>query len=253
MRNPQGAAIDNDGNIVIADAENNRIEFFSPAGVWQRTIGKIGKGDGQIYGPVGVAVDQVGNIIVAELGNHRIQFFSPSGESIRKIGSQGSEEGQLFYPCGIAVDSNNKIVIADQRNHRIQIFSTDGTFLQELGSHGVQDGQLDNPYGIAIDKNGNMLVTDSSNHRIVLYRGAQVEARCDEYEVSRQEHINNKLREQKNLELQELGRQAEYINQKISKLKLLIENMDKLQLEYRSSYSLILSYLINEPFDAKKI
>src|SRR5437870_12387170 len=71
---PTGIAIDGNGNILVADTNNGRIEKFSPTGALFSAIGTKGTGDGRIGEPNGIAVDRAGNIHVAVVAsNHRVE------------------------------------------------------------------------------------------------------------------------------------------------------------------------------------
>jgi len=72
---PQGIALDRSGNIYVADTGNNRIQKFSPDGVFLEKWGSYGSGDGQFILPGDVKVDKSGNVYVADTGNNRIQKF----------------------------------------------------------------------------------------------------------------------------------------------------------------------------------
>jgi len=72
---PYGLAVDNEGNFLVADSGNHRIQIFGPLGGWLRKFGSHGKAAGQLNRPVSVAVGPEGNIVVCENYNHRIQVL----------------------------------------------------------------------------------------------------------------------------------------------------------------------------------
>ena len=164
--NPSGIAIDNDGNMYVADTSNDRIQKFASDGTFQKTWGSSGTSDGQFDQPVGIAVDATGNVYVADKNNHRIQKFASDGTFQKTWGSLGMSDGQFRDPFGIVIDATGNVYVADSSNHRIQKFASDGTFQNTLGSSGTSDGQFKRPVGIAVDATGNMYVADSYNHRI---------------------------------------------------------------------------------------
>jgi hypothetical protein len=131
---PRGIAVDNAGNIFVAEFNNNRIQKFDSDGDFLLVFGSPGSDNGQFNGPSVVAVDDLGNIYVADTGNHRIQKFDSDGNFLLTFGSLGSDRGQLYFPQDIAVDSIGNIYVADTFNHRIQKFDSDGNFLLKLDS-----------------------------------------------------------------------------------------------------------------------
>ena len=82
---PAGVAVDNAGNVYIADSGNHRILQIDTTGAIS-TIAGTGKpgygGDGgpaaeaQLASPYAVAVDGSGNLYVADLGNYRIRVLT---------------------------------------------------------------------------------------------------------------------------------------------------------------------------------
>jgi sugar lactone lactonase YvrE len=77
---PAGLALDKQGNLYVADTENNRIRKITPAGVVTTFAGLGSKGtvDGaaavaQFYSPREIDIDANGNIYIVEAGNHRIR------------------------------------------------------------------------------------------------------------------------------------------------------------------------------------
>lgn len=70
---PWGLACDKDGNIIIADRSNNRIQIFRKDGSLIRRFGTHGNGPCQFDRPAGITVDCRRRIIVADKDNHRIQ------------------------------------------------------------------------------------------------------------------------------------------------------------------------------------
>ena len=119
-----GVAFDGEGNLVVSDGDNHRIQVFRYSdGTHLRSIGSEGAGNGQFNQPWGIAFDGAGHIIVSEHSGHRVQVLRYSdGAHVRTIGSEGSGNGQFLEPYGgIAIDSDGRIVVADTYNHRVQV------------------------------------------------------------------------------------------------------------------------------------
>ena len=165
---PWGVCTDRDGNIIIADRSNNRIQVFGLDGKFRHKFGGPGSRNGQFDRPAGVAVDTRGRIIVADKDNHRVQIFSFDGTFLMKFGEKGSKNGQFNYPWDVAVNSEGKLLVSDTRNHRIQLFNLDGQFLNKYGFEGALWKHFDSPRGVCFNNEGHMVVTDFNNHRLLV-------------------------------------------------------------------------------------
>lgn len=159
---PQGIAVDNSGNVYVADRDNARIDKFDSKGNFMSIIGGTGgSADGQLLGPEAVAVDKSGNVYVVESNNARIDKFDSAGNFILKFGSRGSSEGQFNDPWGIAVDDSGNIFVADLFKP-IQKFDSSGNFISTIGK-----GMIDGAISIALDKSGNLYALDNGNPQVV--------------------------------------------------------------------------------------
>jgi sugar lactone lactonase YvrE len=120
FKSPEGIAIDSEGNILIADTGNNRIQEFNSAGEFVRKYS--GEGENALKSPSGVAIDSEGKVWVTDSGNNRIERFSSKGAFLSKFGAYGPNDGQFFEPRGIAVSGSN-LWVADTQNWRVQELS----------------------------------------------------------------------------------------------------------------------------------
>ncbi len=163
---PHSIALDQQGNLYVADTLNNRVQKLSSAGDSVAEWGTTGHRPGEFRSLRALTVDASGQIIVADTLNHRIQILSAEGQPLAQWGEQGAKSGQFRTPSGVAVDSAGDIYVADTGNHRIQKFSPEGALLSVWGSNGGEPGEFRAPVGIALDADGWMYVTDSGNHRV---------------------------------------------------------------------------------------
>ncbi len=188
--NPYGVAVDNGGNVYVADTNNDTVRKISPSGVVSTLAGKAGSqgstdGTGaaaQFNGPLGVAVDSGGNVYVSDSGNNTIRMITPGGfvtTLAGKAGSSGSTDGtgsaaRFNDPFGVAVDGSGSVYVADTYNNTVRKISPSGvvsTLAGKAGSQGSTDGpgsaaQFNIPNGIAVDSGGNVYVADTDNYTI---------------------------------------------------------------------------------------
>ena len=162
VNKPWGVAIDQMGEIIVAENWGHHISIFSPSGEKIKAFGSEGSAQGQFKWPCGVVVDGDGNILVADGHNHRIQKFTAGGKFLAAVGRKGNNCLEFLYPTGVAVNyRTRKVYICDQINCRIQILNADLTFSGSFGSRGSGDGQFKSPLDVAFDSLGNVYVADS--------------------------------------------------------------------------------------------
>lgn len=73
----QGVAIDDEGNMVVADSRNHRLQVFTPSGALLAVFGSnLAPGSvAQMDRPSGVTVTSDGRIAVIDFGNNRVVVF----------------------------------------------------------------------------------------------------------------------------------------------------------------------------------
>lgn len=157
---PNGVAVDRDGNIIVSDRGNGRIQKFSPEGSFISSVGTREAGLLQFTLLRAIAYNhRNGKVYV--LDDNRVKILNSDFTFSGIFGKEGSARGQFNSPWGIACDSLGRVLVADSRNHRVQIFSTDGKFLKMFGKVGGGKGELRHPVGIAVDSKDKVYVTDS--------------------------------------------------------------------------------------------
>lgn len=153
---PAGVAIDNSGDIFIADSGNNVIREISDTSSVITTIAGVGApgytGDGgpashaMLDQPSAVAVDAFGNLLIADTVNNTIRevycvtgasgctpptdetagyIYTVAGNGIAGFSGDGGSAttAELQQPTGVSVDSAGDIFIADCINNRIREIS----------------------------------------------------------------------------------------------------------------------------------
>ena len=170
VNRPWGVAVNQRGEIIVAENSGHCISILSPSGEKIRTFGSKGSAKGQFNVPCGVAVDSDGNILVVDRDNHRIQKFTAGGKFLTAVGQNGSKHLEFSYPYGVAVNHRSRrVYICDKDNHRIQILNADLTFSSSFGSHGSGDGQFNYPRDVALDSTGNVYVADTGGDCIQVF------------------------------------------------------------------------------------
>lgn len=173
LRQPVSLALDENGNLYVADIALKTVVVFDSNGDFVKTIG-----DPELFDrPSSVAITPDGQFLyVTDTGgsrspNHRINVFNGyTGELIKQFGSRGKEEGQFNLPKNIKLDGKGQLYVNDSGNFRIQVLNADtGEFIRELGSVGLGFGQFARPKGIDIDENGIIYVGDALLGNVQLF------------------------------------------------------------------------------------
>ena len=190
---PLGLALDAQGNLYIADQDNQRVRRVAADGTISTVIGNGTprlSGDGgaaanaEVDSPGAVAVDGAGNLYIADTNNHRIRKIAGgvvttiAGSGGAGFGSGGFDgdggpaaQARLDTPRGVAVNAAGEVFIADSDNNRIRRVAADGTISTFAGT-GVfgfsgdgglaVEAELINPNGLALDGDGNLYIAGRS-------------------------------------------------------------------------------------------
>jgi len=187
---PAGVAVDDVGNVYVADSFNNTIRVITSAGDVSTLAGLAGQagstdGAGSVARfdlPQGVAVDLKQNVFVADYNNNSIRRVTPPNlvSTLAGLaGSKGSADGtgnaaRFNNPFAVAVDRGSNLYVADSRNHTMRKLSPDGAVTTLAGLAdvaGSADGsgsaaRFNLPEGIAVDNFGTLFVADTLNDTI---------------------------------------------------------------------------------------
>jgi DNA-binding beta-propeller fold protein YncE len=203
---PFGLALDEAGNLCIADPGASRvcfldrarktwqswnkigaIELVSPVAVAKQTnvfyvadseLHKVLAFDGQgkllfelaqpMERPAGLALTG-SRLFVADSAAHRILVFEPGGKYLSSFGRRGTGPGEFNFPTHLTTDSQGRLFVTDSMNFRIQIFDADGHYEKEIGRLGDSSGTLSRPKGVAVDLQGNLYVVDALFENVQIF------------------------------------------------------------------------------------
>jgi hypothetical protein len=173
---PAGIAIDENGNVYVADRGNNRIvHLFNPKKEvhWVNEFtGKSATHDG-LHLPSQVALDHKGRIYVTDTGNKRIVVFSPNGQLMQSFPMADQyrfEQG----PAMLAVADGSDPWSFYKADRLVFCADKGGTRLWKIGFNGDVEKQANLPDGYcagyaAVDYYHNLWITDKNRHCILKY------------------------------------------------------------------------------------
>ncbi len=201
LNQPRGIQVFN-GNIYIADTDNNRVLVFhgepttdganadEVIGQATFTATSAGLGPNGLSAPQGIAITP-DYLAIAEWGNARVgvrftnaqpPIFLGQPDSASNTPNNGGVSAQSMGPSTGVATFGNKLLVADPGNNRILVYdtatwATHAAAIQVLGQpnftsnalSAAVDG-LDTPYGIFTDSR-RVYISDAGNNRIVMYEG----------------------------------------------------------------------------------
>ena len=134
---PVGVALDEQGVLLVSDANNHTIRKVTTSGVvttWAGTPGLDGCVDGlgrtaRFCMPAELAADRHGNVFVADSFNHVVRKISREGRVTTVTGVPGgvgagdgvNGQARLFNPYGLAVKPDGSLVLADAYNQLLRV------------------------------------------------------------------------------------------------------------------------------------
>eukprot|EP00058_Branchiostoma_floridae_P018627 XP_002604116.1 hypothetical protein BRAFLDRAFT_71596 [Branchiostoma floridae] len=192
---PVGVTVSDEGEIFVADRENQRIQVFTLQGTFVRQFSTVVSGEKKIY-PDDVAMDGEGNLWVVGRTRFAAYFavqYNKLGEVLRKFALQ-----KTGWYKGVAVDTRrNHILIATTKTkgQYSELHEALATIREApasgngaaggtghhhgnqrrqphkvtFGERGMGTGQFDNPHGVTVSDEGEIFVSDCRNQRIQVF------------------------------------------------------------------------------------
>ncbi len=151
LKSPEGVAVDGQGNVYIADSNNNAIKEWIAQN--QKLVILLGAG---LNGPTGVAVDGQGNVYIADRKDNAIKEWNVATGVLTSLVSKG-----LSSPESVAVDGQGNVYFSDANHNAIKEWVAATNKVATLIST-----NLNFPQGVAVDDLGNVYLADSKNNAV---------------------------------------------------------------------------------------
>jgi NHL repeat-containing protein len=170
LRAPSGVAVDDAGDVLIADSENAVVrlvaastgarygQMMSAGDIYTVAGGAAVPGDqdlatrAQLAGPDGVAADAGGDLLIADGGDERVRvvaastgtffgqamtaghIYSIAGDGTAGYNGDGgpASSAELWMPGALALDGAGNLVIPDENSYRVRVVAAvSGTFYRQ--------------------------------------------------------------------------------------------------------------------------
>ena len=159
---PGGLAVDQNGDIFVADTLNHRISVFT-----EELKFKICFGKGKLKHPKDVNLTTE-CVIVMDHSPNCIHFMRRDGQFTSSIISQGYGDGCLVFNADFfCLDHSGNIIISDRKHDSIKIFSKEGEMIHSIGTHGLMKGQFIKPKGICVNWRGVIYVVSENPEQVL--------------------------------------------------------------------------------------
>jgi len=196
LDDPQGLAVDGNGNVYIADGLNAAIREVTTDNKI-RTFAGIPGNSGyngtnmaatqtELDDPFAVAVNNSNNVYVTDSGNYLVRHIDPTGKMTIVAGVPGrsgyngdniaATSATLSDPVGVAADSKGNVFIADRDRNRIrEVPVSNGNITTIAGTGTAGDtgdgglataGQISGPYGLALDSFNNLYFSEQPTNYV---------------------------------------------------------------------------------------
>jgi sugar lactone lactonase YvrE len=192
LNDPASVAVDNVGNLYIADANNNLIRKVAAGTGIITTVAGTFEGNGkcnwggddgpatsaELCYPASVRLDSAGNIYIADEGNYVVRKVDKTTGVISPVAGYGANgdgglatDASLSGPNALAFDKSDNLYIADSSARIRKVTKTTGIITTVVGNGdagnsgdgGPAKSAEITPWGMAIDPSGNLFIADGWN------------------------------------------------------------------------------------------
>lgn len=165
---PRGVALDDAGNLIVADTGNKRLIVFSPTGAPLGTVGSSAPVPELLDEPTAIARDANHTLLVADAWNGRILRLDSRHHAVAVWQVFGWSSRAPADKPYLAVDRSGLVYASDPESGRVLVFSPAGALLAILRLPDA-DGTRAKPTGVAVDPaTGQLLVADQGGGRVLV-------------------------------------------------------------------------------------
>jgi len=147
-------AVDTDGRLFVADADNHCIHILQPDGTHVKTFGDFGVEEAHhLNHPRAVAISPAGEVHVVDAGNARLHVYDLNGTWKRNYGGYDEEGAGIMMPRSVGIDPLGNSYVADPTSAVVQMYTPTGEPLKRNESITV-GGEKAYPLRVSWDARG---------------------------------------------------------------------------------------------------
>lgn len=170
---PAAVAVGTEGDIYVADQENDRIEKFTSSGGFVESFTPMNGSAKRLDNPNGIAISpKSGDIYIADTGKGSVVVLNSKGEFLTEWTEVKREKApgefithHFASPVGIAVNSGGHVFVSNNESDEIYEIAESGTLESEFGGKGTEGGKLEHA-GLLAFANGVLYAVDQGNKRV---------------------------------------------------------------------------------------
>lgn len=190
LYNPESVAVDEDGNLYIADQYHYRIRKVTPDGTISTVAGDGNGGNRGDGGPAlnagfranALVVGKEGSLYLSDRDSRRIRKVSSDGMITSVAGGNvpAAREGaalatEIWDPIGMAEDAQGNLYVSDQDADVVYKLTPAGQVVRVAGTGNggsspdggpAREASLSGPAGLALDKSGNLYIAEQYNNKV---------------------------------------------------------------------------------------
>jgi sugar lactone lactonase YvrE len=163
---PEGLEFDRNGNLIVADMRNGRIQTVSTQG---NPLDSLYDGSrGRLGGPTGLAVGADGRLYVSDITRNASNDFVGAIQVFGQFGEFSRQWANLL-PGGVAVDHEGNLIVLNLTSGHVETYSPDGELIDGWGPGDVQARILISEMSIALDAEDNVYILSTGTASIQKY------------------------------------------------------------------------------------
>jgi sugar lactone lactonase YvrE len=146
---PSGVAVDEEGNIFVADTGNDAIRKITA----QNEVITFAGSDVEFDRPLGIVATHDGFLFVTEEGGGRVRRITPEAQVTTLAGSSPGyadatgDRAQFSRPSGMAIDREGNLYVADAQNYLIRKITPVAASSEDSAGAGQPDRFIQPPSG----------------------------------------------------------------------------------------------------------